>query len=136
MTWHSSRRMLVNSYQIYDWRPSVHDLHFPCPCSSPSALSGELPFTASRHCSTLTCMPEKLPISKAVIMNTARTTAPPLLPSHPLDTEGEGCMRQENNTLSAEIRLTADASIVRKINGQVLTDQQVTPASVGIFQRQ
>lgn len=40
-------------------------------------------------------------------------------------------MRQVNNTLSAEIELAAAATIVRKINGQILTDQQVLPAAVG-----
>ena len=40
-------------------------------------------------------------------------------------------MRQRNNTLSAEIELAAAATIVREINGQFLTDQQVMPAAVG-----
>ena len=43
----------------------------------------------------------------------------------------QGCMRQANNTLSAEIELAAAATIVRNINGQILTNQQVMPAAVG-----
>ena len=40
-------------------------------------------------------------------------------------------MDQVNNTLSAEIELAAAATIVREVNGQILTDQQVMPAAVG-----
>ena len=39
-------------------------------------------------------------------------------------------MRQVNNSLSAEIELAAAATIVRDVNGGVLTDQQVMPAAI------